>query len=59
MYEGYVCQNGEILTRAQDDQEESNDGGEALRQLVAALGVALPDPPIFAPFARGYFDSGA
>jgi hypothetical protein len=59
IYEGYVCQKGEILVRAQDDQEESDDGGAALRKLVVALGVELPDPPVFAPFVRGFFESGA
>lgn len=58
-YEGYVCQNGTIVMRAQDDQEESNNGGAALRQLAGALGVELSDPPIFAPFTRGYFDTSA
>src|SRR5690349_21157473 len=38
-YEGYSCQNGEILMTAKDDQEESNDGGGALRQLVGKLGI--------------------
>jgi hypothetical protein len=56
-YEGYVCRDGTILMRAQDDQEESNNGGIALRRLVAALGVELPDPPTFAPFVRGYFNT--
>jgi hypothetical protein len=51
-YEGYVCQNGTLLMRAQDEQEESNDGGDALRQFVAALNVELSDPPLFAPFMR-------
>ena len=58
-YEGYVCKNGTILIQAKDNQETENEGGEALRQLVAALGVQLPDPPTFAPFARGYFDTSA
>jgi hypothetical protein len=59
MYEGYIRQNGETLLRAKDGQEESADSGEALCNLVAALGVELPDPPVFAPFMRGFFDSSA
>jgi hypothetical protein len=58
-YEGYVCKNGTILMQAKDNQETEDEGGEALHQLVDALGVELPDAPIFAPFTRGYFDTCA
>jgi hypothetical protein len=56
-YEGYICRNGMILIRAKDDQKTENEGGAALRQLVAALGVQLPDHPGFVPFTRGFFDA--
>ncbi|HEV2459485.1 MAG TPA: hypothetical protein VGS80_14100 [Ktedonobacterales bacterium] len=50
-YEGYVCQDGVVREAAADRAR----GGAALRQLVRALGVELGDPPLFAPFTRGFF----
>jgi hypothetical protein len=51
-YEGYVCQDGAVREAAADRAR----GGDALRQLVRALGVELEDPPLFAPFTRGFFN---
>jgi hypothetical protein len=51
-YEGYVCQDGAVREAATDRAR----GGAALRQLVRALGVELGEPPLFAPFTRGFFD---
>ena len=51
-YEGYVCQDGAVREATADRAR----GGAALRQLVRALSVELGDPPLFAPFTRGFFD---
>src|SRR5258708_33608760 len=53
-YEGYACQDGAILERAADDQDEIS-GGDALRRLARHLGVGLADPLYFEPLTRGYF----
>jgi hypothetical protein len=55
VYEGYVCQDGAVRERAADG-DDGDRSGAALRQLVRALGVELGDPPLFAPFTRGFFD---
>jgi hypothetical protein len=55
-YEGYACQDGAILERAADDEDEIG-GGDALRQLARHLGVELGDPPYFEPLSRGYFET--
>jgi len=52
-YEGYVCEDGAILLRAQDPDE--GEGG-ALPRLVRALGVELATPPFFEPLTRGFFE---
>jgi hypothetical protein len=56
MYEGYVCKNGAMRFQACDEQANT---GDALGQLVDALGVELPATNYFAPLVRGYFDDDA
>lgn len=53
VYEGYVCQDGLIRERAKDDKPGD---GDALPQLVRALGIELGVPPYFEPFTRHFFD---
>ncbi len=53
MYEGYVCQDGVIRERANDDKPGD---GDALPRLVRALGVDLGTPPHYEPFTRGFFE---
>ncbi len=48
-YDGFVCRNGERLWLV------GPGGDEALRQLVAPLGVELDTGGSFAPLSRGYF----
>lgn len=55
LYAGYVCQNGAVLERAQDTDEQD---GIALPRLVRALGVELGDSSYFAPLLRDFFEPG-
>jgi hypothetical protein len=50
-YSGSVFQDGQILFQA-----AGNSRTNALRRLMAHLGLALNDRSYFAPLQRGYFD---
>jgi hypothetical protein len=56
LYEGYICQNGVVLERANDLDENDRSKRIALPRLVRALGVELGGSAHFSPLTRTFFD---